>query len=267
MDPSRALALRFERHESATWARCLAQVSRASESGATKLTATTVGFGGARVFAMQGLDSFDVNRVLGLGLEGPTTPTDVEAIVDIYRSLGLSRYQVEVVEEVAAPCGPVLEAAGLVRHRDPIWTIYLDLQHIPPLEPDMVVQVLGPADRHELTELQGIAWGLWELDDAHELWFSACLGAEGFTYFGTYDEGVLVSVGALYVDGPTAWGGFDATLPRLRRRHRRRALSRHRLRLAADLGCELIHADAYDPPRLRTWSLAYRKIRWVSRDT
>ncbi len=219
--------------------------------------------GSATVFALRGLDFVDVNRVLGVGLDGPYGPDQVGTIISTYGELGLKRYQLEIVEGAPSPDEKLLEAVGLVRHPDPIWTVWRWLDELPAPETDVAVRVLEPSDRRQVAELQRTAWGVWEPDESHDLWFGATLGTAGFTYFGALIDDHLVSVGALCVDGDTAWAGFDATHPRLRRKRLRHELGVARLRRAAELGCDLIHGDMYYPPKRRTWRLAHRKARWL----
>lgn len=257
------LSRRIEYHETQVWARCLAAVGRAAEVAGEQLIPTTTEMGSLTVFALQGLDFVDVNRVLGVGLDGPQGPGEVETIVSTYGELGLECYQLEIVEGMASPDERLLEAVGLVRHHDPIWTVWRRLDELTAPETDVAVRVLEPADRRQVAELQRTAWGVWEPDESHDLWFGATLGTEGFTYFGAFIDDDLVSVGALCVDDDTAWAGFDATHPRLRRKRLRHELGVARLRRAAELGCDLIHGDMYYPPKRRTWHLAHEKARWL----
>jgi hypothetical protein len=258
------LARRIEPHEATVWGRCIEAADRSSQRSSSPLRCATAVVGSATAFALDGLDSVDVNRVLGLGLDGPPGCDDVDSLLSVYGRLGLVHFQVEVPAAAAPACAAVLETAGLIRQPRPIWTIWRGLDDLADTDPATDVRVLGPADRTALTRLQATAWGVWEPDALHHLWFGAPLGTPDFTYFGLFQKDELVSVAALEVDGTTAWAGFDATLPRLRHRQLRQAAGRHRLRLAADLGCDVVHADTYHPPKRRTWRLAYEKVRWVS---
>lgn len=253
------------------WRKCIDAVGRASKTSASPLTARTFAAGAATAFALQGLDSFDVNRVLGLALAGVPRPEEINAIVSAYRDLGLHRYQLEIFEDASSPCEPVLAVAGLVQHRDPIWTVWRGVNESATPERDVPVRILEPSDGPELAKLQRTAWGIWGTGKSHDLWFSAPLGEEGFTHFGAYLDGKLVAAGALFVDpvaDPTmAWAGFDATNPRLRRQQLRHELGVARRRRAAELGSEMIHGDMYYRPKQRTWHLAYRKTRWVPSDS
>ncbi len=257
------LTRRVEYHEAQVWTRCLEEVGRAAESAGVKLIPTAIEMGSASVLALQGLDFVDVNRVLGLDLDGPVRPEEVQTIVSTYAELGLECYQLEIVEGATAPDTKPFEAAGLVRHPDPIWSVWRWLDELPVQETDVAVRVLEPSDRRRVAELQRTAWGIWEPDASHDLWFGATLGTVGFTYFGAFIDDDLVSVGALCADGDTAWAGFDATHPRLRRKRLRHELGVARLRHAAELGCDLIHGDMYYPPKRRTWRLAHEKSRWL----
>src|ERR1700728_2842923 len=110
--------------------------------------------GSATVFALRGLDFVDVNRVLGVGLDGPHGPDQVGTIVATYGDLGLKRYQLEIVEGAPSPDERLLEAVGLVRHPDPIWTVWRWLDELPVPETDVPVRVLEPSDRRQVSELQ-----------------------------------------------------------------------------------------------------------------
>ncbi len=212
------------------WTRCIDEADRASE---------VVGVPTDRphhrpsvlatVFALQGLDSFDVNRVLGLGLDGAPLPSEIDAIVSAYRQLRPSsvptggfrgglvpmRGRVRSGGTCPAPRSDLDGVAGSRREpRSPIETCS--------------VRILEPSDTPELAKLQRTAWGVWEPCESHDLWFSAPLGKEGFTYFGAFLDDELVAAGALFVDGTAdrtmAWAGFDATDPRLRRQRLRHEL-------------------------------------------
>ena len=264
------LARRIEGHEAGVWAKCMDAVDRASQASASPLTAHTVQVGFATAFALEGLDSFDVNRVLGLGLAEPlaparSTPSSPPTATSAFIATNW-RWSKNPRPDARA-CSA---AAGLVQHRDPIWTVWRDVDGSAKPERDVPVRVLEPSDGGELAKLQRTAWGIWEPAESHDLWFRAPLGTEGFTHFGAYLDGELVAAGALYVDAtadPTlAWAGFDATHPRLRRQRLRHELGVARQWHAAELGCEVIHGDMYYKPKQRTWRLAYRKTRWVPPD-
>lgn len=253
-----------EAHEATLWRRCFEEVNRLSEAKRMPARAVAASVGSASAFAIEGLNSRDLNRVLGLGLGESSTPDDVAGIVAVFRQWGVTRYQIEVADSVLPSVEEPLERAGLVRHPDPIWVSVRPLDELPELEPGSCVQILDAGHASQVAALQRQAWGFWEPSEPLDLWFSATLARPGFSHFGVGVDGRLSTMGSLYVDGELGWAGFDATLPRVRNIGLRGALSATRIRRAAELGCRLLHAETYRPPtECRGWHISHVKSRWV----
>ncbi len=201
--------------------------------------------------ALTAIDSGSFNRVVGLGVEAPAHPGDVDRIIEHYQGLGQSNFRIELAP-VATPSGVVrwLEHAGLHPAREAVTKVWRRLEDLDVSSDDGDfssedgdVRRLTAADVEGVAALNMRAWGAWQSTVSLRPWFGATVGKDGFAHYGAFVDDRLVCTGALVSDGRLAWIGFDATHPRHRSRQLRRSLTRRRLADARAAGCQIVHAE------------------------
>jgi len=242
MDPARReLAVALELHEAEVWTDCF--------EAAAALPGNPLGVAVQRstsppLHTLEVLDSPEINRVVGLGVEAPATRDQLRALVDFHRCRGRRHLRVELAP-VAAPAelpmwlideGFALDVAMPTK-------IVRSTHDVGPTPADTPVHLLGPEYREEIATLNARAWGDWSTSGPVATWFGATVGVEGFRHYGIVDGGRLVSVGVMVVKGELAWLGFGATHLRYRDRGLRATSLALRLAHARDLGCQMVHAE------------------------
>ena len=235
------LAISLEIHEAQVWAD---HVTACGRIDGDTLGATVERSDTFVMSALRAIDSFDVNRVVGLGVVSPATKADVERIVAFYRANERTRFRVEL-SPVARPAElPVwLEAADLQEDQQNVTKLFrltCDVRH--PV-PDGQVQLLGLEHRRVVGELNAMAWGAGIAHTATVEWFGSTVGEQGFRHYGIFDQDRLISVGALAVRGTVGWVGFAASHPRYRGKGLRQKINEVRLAEARSLGCEVVHVE------------------------
>lgn len=236
----RDLAVAIERHEAAVWAACF--------DAARALPGNPLGVVADRTHAvslhtLMALDSDQINRVVGLGIDHPATEAAVGEIIDFYRHHG--RHHVRVESSPVADLSDLavrLEAAGLRRDALVTSKMVRSTGDVDTPEPSSV-QRLGLEHRDAIGAVNAAAWGDWSPDGVSATWFGATVGAPDFTHYGVFEGDTLVSTGALAVHGTIGWVGFAATHPRYRGHNHRQAINRVRLADARDLGCQWVHVE------------------------
>ena len=125
------------------------------------------------------------------------------------------------------------------------------------------LSVVGPEAAAEV-----VAVGLAGFDGGEPDWWSAPLGAPGWSQVLAHDGAVPVAIGALHVSGPAAWVGAASTVPGHRRRGAQSALLAHRFQLAAQCGAEQV-VSKVDPGggsernlRRAGFQPAYEVVQW-----
>jgi GNAT superfamily N-acetyltransferase len=230
-------AIWVESHEAEVWSRLVAATgevpgdplaARVNRSLSVPLPALTiVNFG---LF----------NRVIGLGVASPTSPAELDHIIDWYGTQGQTDYWIEVTPaSLPVDLADLLVARGLAdtgRRQSKVCRRPASL----PVDRSVEVVELAAADRENFAAVNVAAWVAPGMLAA---WFGATFGADGFRHFGVRDGDRLVATGAMFVSGSTAWVGFGATLPGFRRRGLQTALLSHRVTEAAAMGCDLVHAE------------------------
>lgn len=188
-----------------------------------------------------------VNQASGCGLAGPVTDAEVRRLVEFFRSRG------------AQPC------LSLAPFADPTLLASLRAAGFAPVAFE---NLLGrPLDGSE-TALEAVEdivireatsfeerrlWGIlaadafsapYEPDDAQRRLGRTIAHTAQSTLLIAYIDEMPAGTAVLEIDDGVAWLSGDATLPRFRGRGVQRALQLHRLRLAAEAGCELAVSEA-----------------------
>jgi ribosomal protein S18 acetylase RimI-like enzyme len=199
--------------------------------------------GGRAGFLAPGLN---VSRAAGLGMSGPVSAADVEALEDFYRSRGtdarvlVSPFADEsLFEHLGARGFQLVELATvLVRRID-----LADRAPSPGLRPPHAVVVrraaLADASAWVHASLSGFAPpGEGPALDRAPI-FEAAFEDPDIAYFTGTVAGVVAGAAALHVHGPTAYFFAASTLAAFRGRGVQGALIAARLALAAEAGCDL----------------------------
>jgi GNAT superfamily N-acetyltransferase len=235
---SSGVARRIEIHESQAWIAC---VAASAATAGNPLKAEVYLGGNTPLSTLAALNFGNFNRVIAFGIEAPASDGDIVAVQEFFSARLQSRFLIEVTP----PSRPESLAESLTLHgllpvAERVAKCFRDLRDLPPLLPDIEVLELSPSDSEGWTAANEAAWGLPAFFGA---WFGATLGCDGFRHYGVFDDGLLVSTGAIYVTDDVAWSGFSATRPEHRGRGYQTATHLRRLHDAAAMGCNLIHTE------------------------
>ena len=255
----RELTIALEEHEAAVWAEAITAASMLPDN---PLDAVIDHSGSLPVWALRAIDRPDLNRVVGLGVRAPASVDDLDAIWSFYEAQGQRHFRIEVTP-LAEPAelATWIAARGLRSSSPGTFKISRRVDPEPELPCDVEVRRLGAADADAISKLNVIAWGAWSTPVMGH-WFRATVGRTGVNHYGVFDGNRLVATGSLFVRDEIGWFGFDATHPRCQGRTLRQAISAVRMKDAAALGCEIIHAESAIQPgarALRDWRLLYEK--------
>jgi GNAT superfamily N-acetyltransferase len=197
--------------------------------------------------------SFFSNRALAMGLRGPVSHDEIEAVETFYATRRVPS-EIEITSMVDRSLLRLLNQYGyrLVRFRN----IYAQALHPPethgatPGLPSTTVAI------HEVDASTAAAWSTTLLDgfeythDADrnrvDTWNQMVRALPGVTALVAVLDGTPVGAASVMVLGSTAMLGGAATLPAFRRRGVQRALIEARLAVAVHAGCELAIVTA-DP--------------------
>jgi GNAT superfamily N-acetyltransferase len=194
---------------------------------------------GVTALRAPGIDHLLFNRAIGL-CAGADERT-VREIVDGYERAGVGRYFIHLRADPASePIGRWLAELELCRFQRS-W-IKLARGTEPPAEvaTDLNVVRADPARRFEIGQLLGQAF---ELPDAAHALMAAVVGRAGWHVYVALEGDQLAAAGALFARGPAAYLCFAATRPEYRRRGAQGALMARRIRMALDLGCNVVTSE------------------------
>ena len=265
------MVVEVERHEALMWTRC---VEAGMAIAGNPLGALVDRSTGVPLTSMTAIDSDEFNRVVGLGIGVPATPSTVTAIFDFYQSLGQSQFRVEV----APFAGPGelfgwLEDGGLQRSPETVMKLWEPLTANSPAVDDpggVEIRTLDSSDGEAVAKLNVLGYGAWDSEIPLEPWFAATVGYPGFIHYGAFVGDRLVAAAAIFVENDLAWFGLAVTHPRFRSRSFQQSLTAIRLKDARDLGSLIIHGEVRSSrvlsPRGRLFGNAYEKLTFRSGD-
>lgn len=266
---------RLESIESAAW-RDLLEAAPPSERTRRGLWAETIGR--ATLIGAAGIDHPLFNRVIGLsGSEGDVV---AERVVESYRRAGVKRYFVHVPEGTSGDAlAHALERQGLTRfHR--AW-IKLVRDAEPPRHVETELDIVRANITHR-AEIGEILTSAFELPESAAFTMTSVVGRRDWHVYIARDGARIAAVGGVFVRGSAASVAFAATRPEYRRRGAQSALLAKRIRVAIDLGCDLMTSEtgeavpfeaqhSFDNMRRHGFRPAYRRenfcpvgVRWGS---
>jgi hypothetical protein len=261
----RTLAEQMEAHEVAVWAQCVDAVSALPGN---PLAAVIDRSGRAPLVALCAVDRGDFNRVIALGIDEPTRPEELDAVVSFYREHGQENFVIEVTPLTRPPeLADWAAARGMVRAATGTFKMWRPVDPALVVPADIEVRRLGPDDTEAVIAVNTAAWGAWSTAVSVDAWFAATMGSAGVQHYGVFEAERLVAAGALFIGDGLGWFGFDATHPRYQGRKLRQAISAVRLADAVAQGCRIVHAESAVPPGRRAlndgWRLLYEKQNYA----
>ncbi len=232
------VAKTIELHEARVWAACVA--ATAATAG-NPLLAEVDASGATPLCTLAALNFGIFNRVIALGVQTPATESEVDSLVEFFKSRMQTRFLVEVTPVSQPPAlRDALIRRGIVLTGERVAKLWRGVDSIPARPPGIDVVKLSHGDREGLLEVSLRAWAMPKFFGP---WFEATLGRDGFHHYGVFADGRLVSSGAMYVSDDVAWTGFGATLPEYRGRGFQTARLVTLLHEAAAMGCRIVHNE------------------------
>lgn len=199
--------------------------------------AHTADVGGAVCFAVPALPSSAMfNRVLGLGVERPTTERDLDEIAAFFGEAGVD-YGI-ALHPLARPreLRVWLEQRGF--HSGYAWAKFeRGLDAPAEVDTDLRVEEIGSERAADFADVFVRAYGTPEL---FRDWAAALPGRDGWHCFVAYDGETPAATGAVFAHGNVGWFGMAGTLPEFRRRGAQNAILAARVRAAAEAGAKAL---------------------------
>jgi GNAT superfamily N-acetyltransferase len=174
-------------------------------------------------------------RAVGVGLERPATPEDLDAV---------KRHMDPLGQSWGAAVPPFARPEGLSRELEArgFEPAYAWMKFRRPCVPTptpatgLSVRLMEGGDAQAFADIVGEAFGLPQDTRA---WLAVLPGRPGWLCVGAFDGAQAVAAGAAYVQGEVAWLGLGATLPSHRSRGAQNALLALRIDMAAASGARL----------------------------
>jgi GNAT superfamily N-acetyltransferase len=179
-----------------------------------------------------------VNRVVGLGVESPTSASAVADIISLYRDFGVTRYFLHL-DPNAAPSelSRWLTDAGLAPYRR-AWAKFVRTTTPPPNPTsDLEVRRVGTECAEWFGRIAAQGFGL---GDRWVPVLAGLVGRPGWHVFLSFDGDTPAGCGALRVHQGVAWFDWAATRAEYRRRGSQGAILAHRVAHALALGCSMM---------------------------
>jgi GNAT superfamily N-acetyltransferase len=178
-----------------------------------------------------------INRALGLGLSGPASRADVDAIVGAYQDAGVARYFLQIHPRARpGELSRWIEDAGLRTARG--WQKFSRSRQRPEeRRTDLEVREAGPGDGQAFGR---IVCEAFDLGGRAVPWLAELPGRARWHIFMSFSNGKAAGTGAMFIRNGCAWLDYAATAPAFRRRGSQSAILAARLKRAFELGCERI---------------------------
>jgi GNAT superfamily N-acetyltransferase len=227
----------LERIEIAAWADFYRAASPASTS--TCGLQLTERMGAIAVLASEA-DVLALNRVVGLGFEGPVSPADLDEIIAQYTDAGVSRFFVQP--------GPTADNGSLPRllldrgfqHYNNWVKLHRNVAPVSDVSTDLAVRRVD-ADQAEAFGRNVAECFGWP--EPVGSWVADLVGRPGWMHYMAFDGPKPVATGSLYWRGEYAWIDFATTLPDYRGRGAQSAILARRIADAAESGCHTIAVE------------------------
>ena len=229
-------------------AMAIADLYRAmAESPTNEYRATLGEVAGLEIGSLAALNMGFFNRVVGLGVNRPAKPEDIDAVLDFYAGLGQTNVTIQMAPHALPANLPAwLVDRDFVRGRS--WAkVWRETADPPTVDTSLRIEEIGPDQAGPFSSIVATAFELPAAGAAAE----ATLGRRGWHQYLGFDGSVPVTAAAMFIVAPkgaaggpgqganVAWLGFGATLPEARGRGGQSAMFTRRLADAAQLGCRI----------------------------
>lgn len=248
VDASRGeLTRHLERIEVEAYAALLAA---APHPFATAVGLSVVEAGGATLLVAPRIPVPLFNRAIGLGLDRPATPEDLDEILAVYREAGVAEAWIHRCPDAGPAELPAwLAARGMSVARRPTWAkVAIDAARPPVLPPTrnpaLTVREIGPSEASTFSRLVTRAHGMPE---GMIPWTSALVGAPSLRAYLVEERGEAVGAGLLYQGEAGAWLGLGATAAEHRNKGVQGAVMSRRIRDALEAGARLVTTETGEP--------------------
>jgi len=182
-----------------------------------------------------------INRVIGLGLNGPATAAGLQQIRRIYAEAGVPRFFVHVSPEAESEneIRDLLKSEGYEKARG--WMKFSrDNAPATPTKSDLTVRLADASHKDDFARICGTAFGI---DQA--VWPVLCglIDHPNWHLYMSFDGDAAAGCGGLYVEDGTAVTDYGATDPQFRQRGSQSAILTARIEHARELGVTLITTE------------------------
>jgi len=196
--------------------------------------------GGALAVKARRLDILAFNRVIGLGLRLPASPTGFEEVLSFYAESRPPRHMVQL-SPAARPddLRARLESRGYTHHNN--WVkLYARVEELQPMVLKPTALAIRRIDKSEALTFGDILAAAFDWPRETAAWVAASVGRPGWHHYLACEGDTAIATGAFYLSGGVAWLDMAGTLPDRRGRGAQTALLAHRMREAALMGAELL---------------------------
>jgi GNAT superfamily N-acetyltransferase len=205
---------------------------------ASRLGIETAEVGGATCTIAAGLDVGVrmFNRAIGLGLDGPVSADDLDAIARWFDGRGVDLHVQVAPLAVNAGLEPVLEGSGFEPSYR--WMKFVrGLEPPPDVASTIEVRPLEPDECDLFGQLVATGFGL---PAGVGEWLAPIAGRAGWRCYLALDDGRPAGAAGMYLSAGAVWFGFGTVLPAYRGKGVQRAFFAARIRDALELGAELL---------------------------
>ena len=189
---------------------------------------------GAMAGLASGADVLGLNRVVGFGLEGSVSPTDLDELIVRYTDAGVPRFFVQVSPMADDRDLPRLLVDRGFAHYNNWVKLHRDVAPVSDASTDLSVRQIDASEAAAFGHNVAECFGWPEVTSG---WVADLVGYSGWRHYMAYDGTTAVATGAVYTLGGYAWIDFATTLPDYRGRGAQSAILAVRIADAAELGC------------------------------
>jgi hypothetical protein len=181
------------------------------------------------------------NRAIGLGVERPATPTDVEAVQSHFAARGIARYMIHADAEDEALAR--LLQSTLVKYPRSWDKLSRPVDPLPDAPARSVERAL-PSEAPGVAALFNEAFGV---PSALELAYETLLRAHGWEVYVIRDGTDVVAASALFIDGDIGYLAGAAVAKAHRGKGAQQSMIAARIRRSAELGCRFVSSETGQP--------------------
>jgi ribosomal protein S18 acetylase RimI-like enzyme len=195
---------------------------------------------GAVVAVLAQLPSAVYNRVLGLGLDQPASPEQLDECLGALDRLGAPCAFFHLAAYAPPELATWLEQRGVRRYQRSWMRFWRDTEPAREVLTDLVVRPARPSDA---AALDAVIRGAFEMSDAAAGLFAYLVGRPRWHLFVAVEGDEVAGAAGLFVEGQVGHIAFGAVRAQSRRRGAQNALLAARIQCARDLGCRLVFSE------------------------